>query len=376
MQRTGIIDLPLHGGYAPSWLVTRMKLLCKAILEVINLEFGEKEILVRLANPFWFQSLACTLAYDWHSSGTTTVVCGVLKTVLNELDLNIKGAGGKGKAGVKTPQELHNIGKLFKFNLEEVNKLVYASKMAAKVDSAAIQDGYSIYHHSMFICEDGTWIVIQQGMNPRTGYARRYHWGNKITSFVDTPHEGIVGNYVHTNVLDMTAKESKGSRKACVDLLRESPKKIAKLYYSIRPKGQASLFRWINKDLHSLEVDITKLPKRINWDIIKEIYEFSPTNYEQILSFKGVGPATIRGLALVSELIYGEVASWKDPIKYSFSFGGKDGVPYPVDRKTMDSAINIIEEGISRAKIGDYEKIRALRRLQTFVKGLGINETH
>jgi len=247
--------------------------------------------------------------------------------------------------------------------------LRYASKMSAKVDNAAIQAGYQLYHHAFFVAEDGKWAVIQQGMCPQDRTARRYHWlSDNARNFVDEPHNAIVGDVKRDVALDMTAKESEGCRKTSVDIAQETPKKIMQMVMSVRPAYQKSLQEWMPKTADTAwkeyPIDVLSMPRNINWKALQEVYEFQPSSYEELLGFRGIGPATVRGLALVAELIYGENPSWKDPVKYSFAYGGKDGVPHPVDRRAMDESIRILKEAIQEAKIGDKEKMQSLQRLR------------
>ena len=352
VEKVGVANLPLHPGRAPAWLYKRMVRLGGAIAGVIIEEYGEEKLLQLLSNPYWFQSLACVLGYDWHSSGTTTVTTAALKEALEQY--GIMAAGGKGMAG-KTLNEIEE--KALKIDAP-VEKIKYASRMAAKVDNAALQDGYSLYHHTIFFDENGRWIVIQQGMNTRNRYARRYHWIWKAKSFVDEPHAGIIGK--KGKALNMVAMESKEARKASVDVVKEKPEKIErhiKALNMLKPK-QATLD---NKIL------ILSMPRRINWDALREAYEIQPSNYEEMLAIKGIGAATIRALAYISELVYGSQLSWRDPVKFSFAVGGKDGVPYPVNRKAMDEATTILQTTIEDAKIGKKEKTEALKRLRKLV---------
>jgi hypothetical protein len=371
LRKTGYADLMLHDGRAPYWLVSRMERLAKAILKVMVDEYGETEVLRRLSDPLWFQALSCALAYDWDSSGTTTVVCGVLKAALEKEDLGLKAAGGKGRLSNEAPKELLKISRQFDISEEDTLRLQYASRMTAKVDNAAIQAGYRLYHHTIYVSKYGEWCVIQQGMNPELRTARRYHWLSKnVSSFVDEPHEGIVGSIVHKNVLDMTAKESEGCRKASTDLVKEPTSKIERLYESLRLKSQESLSKWLsNKNFEEPEyvVEFRLNPKAMNWKALAQLYEFQPRNYEEVLACQGIGPATVRGLALISELIFGEKASWRDPVKYSFAFGGKDGVPFPVKRKEYDEAIATLEASIHKARLGERDRLYALRRLRAYV---------
>ncbi|MHC1581653.1 MAG: DUF763 domain-containing protein [Candidatus Syntropharchaeia archaeon] len=363
MKKSGVVELPLHGGKAPFWLVERMKKLSEGIFKIIIEEYGIGEVIRRLSDPFWFQALSCTLAYDWHSSGTTTVVCGVLKSAIDPEKFGFGFVGGKGKASRKTLSDIDLLGEKFKFSEKKIEEIKYASRMTAKIDSACLQDGYQLYHHSMAISEDGDWVVIQQGMNPEAKYARRYQWLSGIKNFVNEPHQGIVGEKTHENVLDLCSGKSKGCREISTDLAREKPERIKRLYERIKLPEQRTLLDWGEKR----EKRSYKLPKRVNWKALEKAYEIQPKNYEEMIDIPGIGAATVRGLALISELIFGEEPSWKDPVRFSFAFGGKDGVPYPVDRKAMDESAEILKNAINEAKIGKKEKINALRRLESFI---------
>ena len=372
MQRTGVARLPLHYGKAPKWLVVRMRKLAKEIVTIIVDEYGTADFLRRISDPFWFQALGCVLGYDWHSSGVTTVVTGVLKQAIAQEEQGIAVCGGKGKISLQAPLDIGNVGEKFGFSSDQIEALRYSSKMSAKVDNAAIQAGYQLYHHAFFVAENRKWAVIQQGMCPKDKTARRYHWLSENTrNFVVEPHNAIVGDAKRDIALDMTARESEGCRKTSVDIVKESPKKIMRMIMSVRPAYQRSLQEWLPKTAEAAwkeyPIDVLSMPTNINWKALQQVYEFQPRNYEELLGFRGVGPATVRGLALISELIYGEKPSWKDPVKYSFAYGGKDGVPYPVNRKAMDESIQILKQAIQEAKVGDKEKIRSLQRLRLFV---------
>ncbi|MDH5459823.1 MAG: DUF763 domain-containing protein [Candidatus Bathyarchaeota archaeon] len=372
MQRTGVATLPLHYGKAPKWLVVRMRKLAKEIVTIIVDEYGADDFLRRISDPFWFQALGCVLGYDWHSSGVTTVVTGVLKQAIVPEEHGVAVCGGKGKVSRQAPLEIGNVGEKFGFSIDRIDSLRYASKMSAKVDNTAIQAGYQLYHHAFFVAEDGKWAVIQQGMCPQDRTARRYHWlSDTAKNFVVEPHDAIVGDVKREVALNMTAKESEGCRKTSVDIAKEPPKKTMRMIMSIRPAYQKSLQEWLPKTADTTwkeyPIDVLSMPRNINWKALREVYEFQPSNYEELLGFKGIGPATVRGLALIAELIYGEKPSWKDPVKYSFAYGGKDGVPHPVNRKAMDESIQILKRAIQKAKMGNKEKMRSLQRLRRFV---------
>lgn len=368
MKKAGIADLILHGGYAPQWLVKRMINLSKGIFSIIVDEYGSSEALVRLSSPVFFQALSNVLGFDWNSSGSTTVTCNTLKQALKEVDLGIKGAGGKGKYSRMAKREIGEICHGFELPEEDVKRIRYASKMAAKVDNTAIQDGHKLYHHAIFISNEGDWTVIQQGMNPNNKMARRYHWLSKgIRDFVDEPHQGIVGERLE-KVLNMTAHESKEAREISVEIIGEGVNRFRRLYEGLRT-NQKLITEWSEKkddimlDIKGKYDSYSVKLGRMNWKGIEKAWKLEPQNYEDLLAVEGIGPISVRGLSLVSELIYGNVPSWKDPVKYSFAYGGKDGVPFPVDKKSMDFSINLLEEAVNRAKLGDRERYSSLRRL-------------
>jgi len=378
LTRTGVADLRLHGGFAPGWLVKRMIKLAGAILDVFVDEFGAEKLLSRLSDPLWFQSFSCVLGYDWDSSGATTVTCGVLKTAVDSERHGLAVCGGKGKKSIETQHELEHLPhKVFDFSTDDVSRLKYASKMAAKVDNAAIQDGYHLYHHALFVTEDGKWAVVQQGMNPEIRMVRRYHWlSTNVKSFVNEPHTGIICARDHgDNVLDMTARISDGCRDTCTNLANEGVSRIMRAYSEIRSyrDSRTTLEQWMAGENILVVGPVTHyrlLPSRMNWDALKEVYDIHPQNYEELIGVRGVGPATVRGLALISELLYGEKPSWKDPVRFSFAFGGKDGVPYPVNRRAMDEATRILENTINKTKLGEKERLDSVKRLRNFVAPL------
>ena len=372
MPKTGVASLPLHPGKAPRWLFKRMVSLSKEITNVIVLEYGTDEFLRRLSDPFWFQAFSCVLGYDWHSSGTTTVTCGALKEAMNPGDAGITLCGGKGKASRNTLSEIENVGDRYSLSSSLVERLQYCSRMAAKVDNTAIQDGHTLYHHVFVMTENKKWAVIQQGMNSDTGYARRYHWlSEDVDSFVCEPHNAIVGDDRYDKVLDMTAELSQKTQNVSVDLVNDNPQHLRRDWANLtRHHKQETLDTWISSRAKNYPVPQLDLPRTINWQKMRRLYDVHPTNYEELLSLQGVGPSTVRALALISELIYGEEPSWEDPVRFSFTVGGKDGVPYPVDRKAMDESTEILQTGIDHANLGEKERLQALRRLREFLPGV------
>jgi hypothetical protein len=349
-----------------------MQRLAKEIVTIIIDEYGSAEFLNRISDPFWFQALGCVLGYDWHSSGVTTVLTGVLKRVIVQKEHGVAVAGGKGRISRETPSEIVDIGEKFGFSDADIEALRYASRISAKVDNAAIQAGYQLYHHTFFVTDNGKWAVVQQGMCVHDRTARRYHWLSGHTkNFIVEPHSAIVGDAKRDVALDMTAKESEGARNTSVDIAKEPLKKTMRMLMSVRPTYQKSLQKWLPKTTDATRteysVDVLSMPRNINWKVLDAVYEFQPRNYEELLGFRGIGPATVRGLALIAELIYGEKPSWKDPVKYSFAYGGKDGVPYPVNREAMDESVGILQHAIQEAKIGDKEKMQSLNRLRHLI---------
>lgn len=369
MAKTGHANLPLHPGRAPRWLFKRMVKLSKGIIEVLSYEYGKEEFLRRISDPFWFQAFSCVLGFDWHSSGTTTVTCGALKEAINPEEYGLAIAGGKGKASRGTPQDLEDIGEIFNFSTDKIENLKYSSRLAAKVDNSAIQDHHQLYHHVFLLSEGGSWTVIQQGMNSENNYARRYHWlSENLKGFLQDPHDAIIGEKNFDSVLNMSSKESKSNRDTCVDLVNDNPQHLKRDWARLnKPKAQKTLDDWNSGEETVFPVENLDMPRVINWKKLKQGYEFQPKNYEKLLSIKGVGPSTVRALALISDLLYGDKPSWEDPVKYSFTVGGKDGVPFPVDKKVMDETTDVIKSGVEEAKIGKKEKLRALQRLKKYV---------
>lgn len=354
-RRVGTASLPLHGGKAPAWLFGRMAALAPAVVEAMVLEHGHAVFLQRLSDPFWFQAFGCVLGFDWHSSGVTTTVCGALKEGLRDRqdELGIYVAGGKGKTSLKTPVELIDFGHRLGLDGEA---LAYNSRMSAKVDSAAVQDGFGIYHHSFFLTRDGQWAVVQQGMREADGSARRYHWlGSEVSDLVCEPHAAIASEARQQHVLNLVAAESTQTRATATEFARLDParanREIAKVISMELPRRH-----WVD-----IEKDVN--PKHLH-KVLVTTYEQAPGDFEALLAIKGVGPAALRALALVSEVVYGAPASMKDPARFSFAHGGKDGTPFPVDRVTYDHTVGWLSDAVSKAKLGHTDRMHALRRLR------------
>jgi hypothetical protein len=335
-----------------------MVLLSREILRVMVEEFGPREVLVRVSDPHWFQALGCVLGFDWHSSGLTTTTTGALKEAVRgrEPDFGLFVAGGKGAASRKTPAEIvahaeqHAVAR-------PAADLVYASKISAKVDNTAVQDGYQLYHHCFLFTPAGEWAVVQQGMNDATGWARRYHWlSTGVKDFVDEPHAAIVAERKAQLVLNLVAHESEEARRASALLAAEPPDKLAR---ELRRAQELSLPG--RHDIIAADIRPESFER-----ILARSYEQPPADFEALLARPGVGPKTIRALALIADLVYGAKASVRDPATFSFAHGGKDGIPYPVDRQTYDHSIELLREAVDRAKLADREKLQALRRLARY----------
>jgi hypothetical protein len=352
-RRTGIANLPLHYGKAPRWLFDRMVPLAREITIAIVSDFSPEEMLRRLSHPYWFQAFGCVLGFDWHSSGVTTTLCGALKEGIKgiERDLGLFVAGGKGKTSRKTPSEIETWGE--KISLDPA-PLVYASRMSAKVDSAAVQDGYQLYHHTFLFTSRGSWTVVQQGMNETNRYARRYHWlGETVTDFVNEPHAAILSEN-RGEALNLVASESQPARTTITSIATEEPpEKVLAELKRLKTLSLPARHQILTTDLH---------PDSLS-KIILSAYERQPKDFEQLLGLSGVGAKTIRALSLISELIHGVAPSYRDPARYSFAHGGKDGIPYPVDRKTYDQSIELLSKAINRTRLGLSEKQQAFNRL-------------
>ena len=363
MQKRGSVNLPLHGGHPPSWLFSRMVKLSGAISSVIIEEYSLEEFLNRISNPYWFQAFSCVLGFDWHSSGTTTTTLGALKASLSAEEHGIYLTGGKGSKSRKTPQGIEHAGEVFNLKTKTTEKLVETSKLSAKIDNSCIQDGYTLYQHNFFVTEKGDWAVVQQGLNSKTKYARRYHWlGIEVNNLLNDPHSGISCDKKTPNTLNMSSKESKEAQKISVDLINDNPQHLRK--YFKRKDNQLLLEDFTMPAHHPvLDMDISDS----EFEVLSKAWEIQPENYEELILLKGIGPKKIRALALISDLVYGEPASWKDPVKYSFTHGGKDGFPYPVDKEVYDNSIKTMRDAIDQARLKKDEKLKAIKRLDDFI---------
>jgi uncharacterized protein len=343
--------------------------LSREILIYLASEHGSHDILRRLSDPFWFQAFGCVLGFDWHSSGVTTTVCGAIKEGLKDVDreMGFFAAGGKGGASRKTPRQIAEVCEALG---RDPDPLVYASRTAAKVDSAAVQDGYQLYHHVFFFTAEGEWCVVQQGMSDETRMARRYHWlSEHVESYVDEPHEAVCCD-ARADTLNLVAHENDPVRRASAELAGQKPDVALK---ALQKAGMAPLKRRATRELPLLEMP-ARHPLLPEFDvagpylekILLKTYQQAPKDFESLLGIAGVGPKTLRALALASELVHGTPATMRDPARFSFAHGGKDGTPFPVDRITYDKTIEILDKAINRSTIDHSEKVKAFRRLANF----------
>jgi hypothetical protein len=349
MKHSGTADLPLHGGYVPIWLAERMAKLGLAIVQNVLLDYGKDDLLRRLSDPFWFQSMGAVMGMDWHSSGITTSVMGALKRAVNphSKELGIYICGGKGKYSRQTPDELLRISD--KIGLDG-NYLVRCSKLSAKVDNTAIQDGFQLYTHNFILSDTGKWAVIQQGMSDASSTARRYHWhSDSLASFVDDPHTSIYGKSTGL-ILNMADKQADSSRKGIMQIASEKPE------YMLKEINKLMLPS--HHDVKAKDVDLKRLGA-----VLWLAHEKSPADFEDLLLLQGLGPRTLQSLVLVSEVIHGTPSRFKDPARFSFAHGGKDGHPFPVPTKVYDETIATLQNAVYKAKLGQTETTEAIKRL-------------
>ena len=353
---TRYADLPLHYGHVPPWLAERMAKLGGAIVEAIVLEYGKSSVMQRLSDPFWFQALGAVMGMDWHSSGITTSVMGALKKAINPRfnELGIYICGGKGKHSRKTPEELLALADRTGLN---GNELVRSSRLSAKVDNTAIQDGFQIYLHTFIVTNTGEWTVVQQGMNDANGMARRYHWhSEKVNSFVENPHTFIYGKN-QGEILNLTDIGAQPTKAGILDISKEDP---ARMLPEIR--------KIIMPSHHDVRADDVNL-KRLG-SVLALAHEKEVRDFESLLLLEGLGPRTLQSLTLVSEVIHGTPSRFTDPARFSFAHGGKDGHPFPVLTKVYDETINELKVSVEKAKIGDTEKSEAIKNLTLIAQNL------
>ncbi|MGZ3405521.1 MAG: DUF763 domain-containing protein [Polyangia bacterium] len=346
MGRTGSADLPLHGGRVPAWLATRMASLGRVLVEALVLHYGRDELLRRLAHPFWFQSLGCVMGMDWHSSGITTSVLGALKRGLGpvEHELGLHVCGGRGRHSRKTPDELRALGERIGF---DGDALAHTSKLVAKVDSAAVQDGYQLYLHGFIVADDGKWVVVQQGMRPEAGTARRYHWLSEgVRDFVDEPHAAIDGPS-HGDIVNLTDRRAGASRTAQLALVARGPDAV--LPHLTMPR---------HHDVRPSDVLLRRMR-----GTLAAAAERAPIDFADLLMTPGLGARTVEALAAVAEVVHGAPCRFTDPARFALAHGGKDGHPFPVPLRVYDQTIAVMRRAVDAARLGNDERLAALRRL-------------
>jgi hypothetical protein len=347
--RSGTADLPLHRGRVPPWLAARMARLGRVIVEAITHEYGRTEVLRRLSNPFWFQSFGAVMGMDWHSSGITTSVIGALKRGLapieNELGLHV--CGGRGRHSRRTPDELTAVGERVGL---DTPALVRASRLVAKVDSAAVQDGFDLYLHGFIVADDGAWVVVQQGMNGGRRQARRYHWiWDRAGAFIEEPHAAIEGRPVG-EIMNLTDRRAAAARGEMIDLARQRPDTAV--------DGLARLRMPDHHDVRAENIDLKRLGKTL-----AAVADRGPQDFAELMLVPGVGARTLFALALVAEVIHGAPSRFADPARFSLAHGGKDGHPFPVPLNVYDETVGVLRRALARAKLGDDDRLAAVRRL-------------
>lgn len=367
-----VADLPLHTGAAPAWLFRRMVDMAGAIGTLIVRDNGPQELLRRLSDPFWFQAFGCVLGFDWHSSGVTTTVCGALKEAAKKYrgDLGLHVCGGKGATSRKTPDDIR---RACDATGDPADSLIQTSKLVAKVDNAAIQDGYQLYHHCFFLAPGGQWCVVQQGMNGTNRYARRYHWlSASVRSFTSEPHAAIACD-ARQSCLNLVAGEGENHRQAMAAAAQEHPDRLMRELQPFLREERLPLFAGLAEEkadlilpprhaLATADLDPAAVKK-----VLIKTYESQTSSFEALLGQPGIGPHALRSLSLIAEIIYNAPASRRDPAAYSFAHGGKDGHPYAVNRALYDANIDYLRETINRAKIGHTDKTETMKSLASFV---------
>src|SRR4051812_42750666 len=373
-QRAGTADLPLHGGHVPRWLALRMRRLGAVISEAIVHHYGRDELLRRLAHPFWFQSFGAVMGMDWHSSGITTSVIGALKSGLAPLghELGIHVCGGRGRHSRQTPQELVAIGERVGF---DGSALATTSRLVAKVDSAAVQDGFDLYLHGFIVTDDGSWVIVQQGMNGARKQARRYHWLSEgLQSFVDDPHAAIEGEG-KGEIINLADRRAHGSRNAQLDLLASLgpdgiARELGKLEGRPCPIADAQLLlpHLIMPAHHEVRASDV-IVRRLHGSLAAAA-DRGPKDFPELLLTPSVGARTVQALAMVAEVVHGAPFRFSDPARFSLAHGGKDRHPYPVPIKVYDETIRVLKSAVQKARLGRDEELDALRRLDAQARAL------
>jgi hypothetical protein len=356
MKRSGIADLPLHGGRVPEWLATRMSLLGTAISESVVVHYGRSALLSRLSDPFWFQALGAVMGMDWHSSGITTSVLGALKRGLNPRahELGLHFCGGRGRHSRNTPAELRSLAERYGFNADE---LVRTSRLTARVDNNAVADGFQIYLHGFILSADGEWAVVQQGMNPASRLARRYHWHSAtVRDFTCEPHTAIVGEPAGM-VMNLVDRHAQPAREAMLTVAQTDPSRtLAEARKLVMPA---------HHEVRSRDVDLKRLGAVLAVAHERDLHDFA-----ELLLLENLGPRTLQSLALVAEVVHGAPTQFSDPARFSFAHGGKDGHPFPVPLAIYDESIAVLRKGLDAARLGDRDKLDGMARLERYVSAV------
>lgn len=356
--RTGSADLPLHGGHVPPWLASRMSRLGRVLAEAIVHHYGRAELLRRLAHPFWFQSLGCLMGMDWHSSGITTSVVGALKRGLAPVsrELGVHVCGGRGRHSRRTPDELAAFAER---TGNDGAALARASRLVAKVDSAAVQDGFELYLHAFVVTDDGEWAVVQQGMNGASRTARRYHWLSEgLESFVDAPHAAIEGRPAGA-IVNLTDHRAEAARRAQLTLVEGGPDAVVAEVRRLHARG--ALPHLALPARHAVQPSDVVL-RRLH-GALAAAADRGPRDFSELLLTPGLGARTILSLALAAEVIHGAPCRFSDPARFSLAHGGKDGHPFPVPVKVYDETLRVLRGAVDRAKLGNDDRVEAIRRL-------------
>ena len=353
-MKRNVTTLPLHYGKAPRWLFDKMKRLSAAVVSIILLEFGPREVLRRLSDPIWFQAFGCVVGFDWHSSGLTTTLCGALKDGIASVgpDYPLAICGGKAATSRRTPQELFETGAAWKL---DTSPFVALSRLCAKIDNSLIQDGHNIYHHTFILSKEGDWAVIQQGMSEQHRTARRYQWFSmENLDLLCEPHTGVTSDGP-VEALNLVARESAPVHTAAVDFTKQNPDWMSKTWKEI------ALAMPDRHYIVAKDVDTNRLDR-----VFRRLHEARPESFKDLLQIQGIGPRTVAALSLVSELVYNAPPSFKDPARFSFAHGGKDGYPFPVQRKTYEESISFLQSCLDKARVNDRDKIEAFKRLNHY----------
>lgn len=365
---TGTALLPLHGGRVPRWLGERMARLGRVVTEAIVLEYGRDEMLRRLAHPYWFQAFGAVMGMDWHSSGITTTVLGALKRglapVSRELGLHV--CGGRGAHSHETPGALVALGETIGF---DGAALARTSRLVAKVDSAAVQDGFALYLHGFIVTDEGKWAVVQQGMNGERRQARRYHWLSEgLESFVEAPHSAIDGPS-QGKIVNLTDRRAAASQRAQLAMLRAGPEAIMRELANLRaPVVMEPLPHLQMPNRHAVrEGDVVM--RRLRGALVAAS-EAAPRDFAELLLTPGVGLRTVESLAFVAEVVHGAPCRFTDPARFAMAHGGKDGHPFPVPVDVVDRTIAVLRRAVDQAKLGNDERLAAIRRLDAEARRL------